>query len=264
MGTMSVRFDGDEVPVANEKTSLTTLGRDELLDDKISKMAVLSRTAGDIEELPAEFKEPIAVATHLIEPAALSLTVSPVEGASDSAETLLSSDKSSAAPDSAVEPSVPSQTQGNDVAAGGLLALFNTYSAPLSRFATTAPWKMTRAPPTRPTSPPRTPIRKVSDSLVLPSIPGGLSESSVISASTMGPVIVPMFPLHTVLIVGVIAFLIGSLLRSLLSPADFIYVVTDLKEAEQISGGWREIKRLLEVKYILGGWDFQIAIVRRH
>ncbi|KZP28639.1 hypothetical protein FIBSPDRAFT_947466 [Athelia psychrophila] len=264
MGTMSVRFDGDEVPVANEKTSLTTLGRDELLDDKISKMAVLSRTAGDIEELPAEFKEPIAVATHLIEPAALSLMVSPVEGDGDSVETLLSLDNSSATPDSAVEPSVPSQTQSNDVAAGGLLALFNTYSAPLSRFATTAPWKMTRAPPARAASPPRTPVRKVSDSLVLPSIPGGLSESSVVSASTMGPVIVPMFPLHTVLIVGIIAFLIGSLLRSLLSPADFIYVVTDLKEAEQISGGWREIKRLLEVKYILGGWDFQIAIVRRH
>lgn len=42
-GTMSVCFDGNEVPIANEKASLTTLGRDELLDDKISKMAVLSR-----------------------------------------------------------------------------------------------------------------------------------------------------------------------------------------------------------------------------
>jgi hypothetical protein len=61
-----------------------------------------------------------------------------------------------------------------------------------------------------------------------------------------------------------IAFLLGSLLRSLISPADFIYVATDVKDTEAMSSGWREIKRLLEVKYIVGGWDFQIAVVRRH
>lgn len=76
------------------------------------------------------------------------------------------------------------------------------------------------------------------------------------------------YPLATVVIVALIAFLIGSLLRSLLSPADFIYVVSDMKEAKKVSvagtGGWREIRRLLEIKYILGGWDFQIAAVRRH
>jgi hypothetical protein len=66
-----------------------------------------------------------------------------------------------------------------------------------------------------------------------------------------------------VIIIALIAFLIGSLLRSLLSPADFIYVVTDLQEVEH-TAGWREIKRLLEFKYVLGGWDFQIAMVRRH
>jgi hypothetical protein len=73
-----------------------------------------------------------------------------------------------------------------------------------------------------------------------------------------------LYPLSTIIVVALIAFLIGSLLRSLLSPADFIYVVTDLQEAEDASTGWREIKRLLEVKYIMGGWDFQIAVVRRH
>lgn len=74
------------------------------------------------------------------------------------------------------------------------------------------------------------------------------------------------YPLSTVVVIGLIAFLIGSLLRSLLSPADFIYVVTDLGEAEEAKNinGWREIRRLLEVKYIVGGWDFQIAVVRRH
>ena len=72
------------------------------------------------------------------------------------------------------------------------------------------------------------------------------------------------YPLSTVLIIAVIAFLIGSLFRSLLSPADFIYVVTDVHDAEEVSTGWREIRRLVEIKYIVGGWDFQIAVVRRH
>lgn len=40
---MRVMVDGHNIPIANEKTSLTSLGRDELLDDKISKMSVLSR-----------------------------------------------------------------------------------------------------------------------------------------------------------------------------------------------------------------------------
>jgi len=72
------------------------------------------------------------------------------------------------------------------------------------------------------------------------------------------------YPLSTVIGIALIAFLLGSLLRSLISPADFIYVATDVKDTETMSSGWREIKRLLEVKSIVGGWDFQIAVVRRH
>lgn len=76
------------------------------------------------------------------------------------------------------------------------------------------------------------------------------------------------FRLSTLITFMLIAFLLGSLLRSLLSPADFIYVVNDIREAMDELGavepGWREIRRLVEVKYIVGGWDFQIAVVRRH
>lgn len=128
-----------------------------------------------------------------------------------------------------------------------------------------------------------------------------------------------MYPRSTLLFVALIAFLLGSLLRSLLSPADFIYVVTDAQDASSSShasspalsavtcppagtgveapgtcgpvgpgmagstkgsskalelaqsagvgvdgSGWREIRRLLEIKYLVGGWDFQVAVVRRH
>lgn len=75
------------------------------------------------------------------------------------------------------------------------------------------------------------------------------------------------YQFSTLVFVALIAFLIGSLLRSLLSPADFIYVVKDLGEAEESNvstTGWREIRRLLEIKYLVGGWDFQVAVVRRH
>ena len=76
------------------------------------------------------------------------------------------------------------------------------------------------------------------------------------------------FRLSTLIAFMLIAFLLGSLLRSLLSPADFIYVVNDLREVKDefgsVESGWREIKRLVEIKYIVGGWDFQIAVVRRH
>lgn len=74
------------------------------------------------------------------------------------------------------------------------------------------------------------------------------------------------YQLSTVIMVALIAFLIGSLIRSMLSPADFVYVVSDLNDVpgDTMVSGWREIKRLLEVKYIIGGWDFQVALVRRH
>lgn len=71
------------------------------------------------------------------------------------------------------------------------------------------------------------------------------------------------YPLRVVILIALIAFLLGSLLRSLLSPSDFIYVVTDVGSLE-VETGWREIRRLVEVKYLVGGWDFQIAVVRRH
>ena len=94
---MRVVVDGHNIPIAIEKTSLTSLGRDELLDDKISKISVLSRyvaiynrthsvphtaffilryrTAGEVEELPIEFKVPVAVADHLFEPSAVIVPV---------------------------------------------------------------------------------------------------------------------------------------------------------------------------------------------
>lgn len=100
--------------------------------------------------------------------------------------------------------------------------------------------------------------------------------SNTSTMSVIHSVTAPRFSLPTLIAAAIIAFLLGSLLRSLLSPADFIYVVTDLGDVPagvtrapggglgDVEPGWREIKRLVELKYVLGGWDFQIAAVRRH
>ena len=90
-------------------------------------------------------------------------------------------------------------------------------------------------------------------------LPPHARRDTPVTASAVGAT----YPLSTLLIVALIAFLIGSLLRSILSPADFVYVVSDLRDVEGVGAGWREIRRLLEVKYIVGGWDFQVALVRR-
>lgn len=74
-------------------------------------------------------------------------------------------------------------------------------------------------------------------------------------------------PLSSAIVIALISFLIGSLLRSLLSPADFVYVARDAQDMHEFGdehGGWRELRRLMELRYIFGGWDFMVAVVRRH
>lgn len=108
---------------------------------------------------------------------------------------------------------------------------------------------------------------------------GSISASGGVTSSALAvvrAVSVPRYSISTLIACMLIAFLVGSLLRSLLSPADFIYVVTDLGDIPDgvtrdpngglgtVEPGWREIKRLVELKYIVGGWDFQVAVVRRH
>jgi len=74
-------------------------------------------------------------------------------------------------------------------------------------------------------------------------------------------------PLYSAIVIALISFLIGSLLRSLLSPADFVYVARDAQDMHEFGdehGGWRELRRLMELRYIFGRWDFVVAVVRRH
>ncbi|KAF8997878.1 hypothetical protein BDQ17DRAFT_1400949 [Cyathus striatus] len=165
-----VEVNGVSVPVTTEKEGLTTLGREELLDDRVGKASVLSRAPNEAEPLPSELTAPLGIATALVDPSALR-------------------------PQVVVSENAP-ETRSEEV-----------------------------------------PV--------------------VVEEKDDGDV-----PLSTLVVVALIAFLIGSLLRSLISPADFVYVDRGGGSMEGGSG-WREMRRLLEVKYIVGGWDFQVAVVRR-
>ena len=90
---LKVRVDGTEVKVVGEKESLTSLGREELLDDRVLKMGVLLRydlfrtstsvsraqyciyrMPSDAEPLPDDLKIPVALADDLLVPVSASTT----------------------------------------------------------------------------------------------------------------------------------------------------------------------------------------------
>ena len=137
---------------------------------------------------------------------------------------------------------------------GRLLSFLGSYQNPLSHFSTRASTPMNRS---------TTDLAGLATKEAQP--PGVYLDAAKVARS-LRSISVPRqeYPLRVVILIALIAFLLGSLLRSLLSPSDFIYVVTDVGSLEQVESGWREIRRLVEVKYLVGGWDFQIAVVRRH
>ncbi|CAK5267355.1 unnamed protein product [Mycena citricolor] len=232
-GSVLVDVDGKEIAVVNEKEALTSLGREELLDDRIPRMSVLSRVSNESEVLSEQLRVPTAVAVKLIE--APALETSPVADPAHSTDSVTASDqeKSTETAGMAVTDAVvPAPVLAHSSSSSGLLGFMTRLGTSSGSGSAT----------------PR--IRKV---------PGGLTDIDAPhpAAASSG------VPVSTVVIIALIAFLIGSLLRSLLSPADFIYLVREPGEDEE-ARGWREIRRLIELKYVAWGYDIHLALVRRH
>jgi hypothetical protein len=149
-----------------------------------------------------------------------------------------------------------------------LMSLFSAYSSSMTWIAGNLGKKITPSTTTDPTSP-DTPAHALDSSA-----DEGMSKdqgTSVLSPSlTTNALSVAQrvtIPLSSMIIIALISFLLGSLLRSLLSPADFVYVARDaqdMHEVENEHGGWRELRRLMELRYLFGRWDFMVAVVRRH
>ncbi|KAI0701152.1 hypothetical protein C8T65DRAFT_656889 [Cerioporus squamosus] len=262
---VTVAVNGAPVAVMSEKESLTALGREELLDARAAKMDILARSVSAEEPVPAELQVPLAVAQHLLEAKAPTSVPEPSGAPEVEAKEngVAPADTKEDATENQGTP-VPSSTDNHapEGAASGLMRILNEYTHhPFLRFGPSR--RSSALFTTTPTS----------------SSPEGSESTSGEAAANDGPgsgalltraqvrngrARTGAYPLSTVVVVALIAFLVGSLLRSLLSPADFIYVVTDKQEISNADTGWRELKRLLEVKYVVGGWDFQIAVVRRH
>ncbi|KAI0940840.1 hypothetical protein AcV7_003110 [Taiwanofungus camphoratus] len=259
----TVTVDGTAITVLSEKESLTSLGRDDLLDSRISKMDLLSGFTAEADQFPEELQTPIAVADHLLDASALALQTVLASDTKEPENAMTTQEASQDIADSQPQVVVSqAETPAADSAASSLLRFLNSYPNPLLRFTAQSrrpSGNLTADAVESSPSPSSLGVGEANNADVAKSASqriGLISQSAVVAS--------PTYPLSTVVIIALIAFLMGSFLRSLLSPADFIYVVTDRKEIDHARTGWREIKRLLEVKYMVGGWDFQIAVVRRH
>ncbi|EIN06236.1 hypothetical protein PUNSTDRAFT_145533 [Punctularia strigosozonata HHB-11173 SS5] len=260
-----VLVDDAPISILDEKESLKALGRDELLDDGTGKAAVLSRTSAAEESMPVELRTPLAVARGLMDPVALaSVRRDGTESTPAASQDESESPKTESVNEvRAGASAVPHPADGGAVAgaAGGLLGFLNSYSTPLMRLSALTPRGGLARLPSLSGEAAETPGEGAEEAP-----PGALAVaggSAPAGVRARAPTYT--YPLSSVLAVALIAFLLGSLLRSLLSPAEFVYVVKDAGDVQVQDGqGWREIRRLFEVKYILGGWDFQVAVVRRH
>lgn len=224
-----------------------------------------------------EFRTPVAVAVHLLDPTVSATPITPVESEASEGKEEPPSNQDAGANVSQIpdwcgaltgeidrlgfwhirqmSPTTSSpETTTPQTRAGGLLSFLGSYQNPLSHFSTKA----------------STPTNGSTTDLVglaaKDAQPPGMYVDVAKVAQSLRAISTPRqeYPLRVVILIALIAFLLGSLLRSLLSPSDFIYVVTDVGSLEKVENGWREIRRLVEVKYLAGGWDFQIAVVRRH
>ncbi|KZT41749.1 hypothetical protein SISSUDRAFT_1000411 [Sistotremastrum suecicum HHB10207 ss-3] len=251
-------INGVEIPVHGEQDSLNLVGRSALEGKSPMEASALLRSIGampDQEPLPKALIIPISSNGTLQDQLARAELPDPSPNATPngngSEQILLEKPTSSSESLEKSVPSVPSRTGTTTT----LFDFFSSYQNPLSRLTS-------GSTPSSALQPPSTQINTPSpSSQSQPSHSSSPSPDG--STATITTFANRRYPLATVVIVALIAFLVGSLLRSLLSPAEFVVHVTSSDEAYHAEG-WREIKRLVEIKYLVGGWDFVVAVVRRH
>ncbi|KAG8860357.1 hypothetical protein FRB96_004006 [Tulasnella sp. 330] len=241
-----VTFNGKELAVCGERRSITLLGRDGLEDDGGLSMPLLSRTAipAGQSSLPLELSEPLAVESSLLE--------DPKENAPKvtASSTLSEMPKEAEAKEAVAVPNSSDLPQASAALSSGnaFMNFWNTSSSFL---------RLTALSPT--------PIVTVMESNAVPvaATNGAVVDSAVAILASQGlstlvhakaQAIAPFqnsratYRLSTVIFIALISFLFGSLLRSLLSPADFIYFTNSRDDGEILRHdrapghvGWREL-----------------------
>ncbi|GAA5837944.1 hypothetical protein JCM9279_004073 [Rhodotorula babjevae] len=259
----SVVFNGDKVTVLSQKESKAVLARFEddelpLQGAKISRVAPPKRrkasVAPDIEPdrpalelLPVDFRQPLAVAVRLLLPKPATPVVDDFEFPDPkSPGSTTPAVEEARSPVLGGKATLGSATHRRDTASsdstpgtGALSGLLGTY-------------------------------QRIGSTIMATTV-------DVTETSPTGVVAVRRtFTLSFVLVVAIISFLIGSLLRSLLTPADYIIyrpesasqhaaVEHALLQAVDPHRRWRTAKRLFELRTGWSGssWDVIIAAVRR-
>lgn len=248
-----------------------------------SELTCFVRISNEAHSFPDELTVPSAIADDLLDPnvpipstlveaepsdeaTETMSTIGEEERASTPVSDLLSSYHTLLTSPQQPEPVNPSPEPSNG---NGLLGLLQSYQKSMSRFNLnfTSSGSSPKETPSTPKTLSRTPHGSSSSLATIARHKPSTDKRGSRQRVAQVPPAPRMHPTSTLIIVALVAFLLGSLLRSLLSPADFIYVATDMNDTPnniQEYSGWREIKRLLEIKYLVGGYDFQVALVRRH
>lgn len=248
-----IRVDGNITDVLSEKKSIVALGRAALEEDHVGYSLLSRAKVGEGPRVPASLSSPVAASTHLHsdEPVTRpppTATMEQIVEEPAPVETPSTEDAPTLTPK---PPARPSQSRRPS---SSLFGFLSAYTNPVTKMPAITNAE-NKPKPTAELAPP--PPAQPSAQEPLPS-----------PVETVEPVQRLMFEQRhssaTVIIVALIAFLVGSLLRSLISPADFIYMGTPKSPNEQLDAdGWRQVKRLVEIKYGWWGWDFVVAVVRR-
>ncbi|THH06236.1 hypothetical protein EW145_g4220, partial [Phellinidium pouzarii] len=289
-GKKVVLVDGTPVIVGNEND----LRKGAATDRSIGLLSRVPLQDGDVLSLPKQLTVPLAVDDSLHDTTSAdtgtrstSTSSQKLDRSSLSDAVAMESDRGTRTPSESSAQLTPVEEKPQVLSAEtnrGFFGFISSYQGSLSslRFGSGAPtpsqeiMKYPDSP--HPSGPTLDHAESLPDSTPLPPAvpPLSVSGTTVTALAVVRSVAARRFSISTLIAAMLIAFLLGSLLRSLLSPADFIYVVTDLGDVPSgvtrapggglgtVEPGWREIKRLVEVKYMVGGWDFQIAVVRRH
>ncbi|KAF8746771.1 START domain [Rhizoctonia solani] len=246
-----IRVDGNLMDVLSEKKSIVALGRAALEDDHVG-YPLLGRclerwawTQGPEHAFlacgrchPLVFDEPIVKAPP-------SEPVQKVIDEPTSTEFSPTEEGSTSAPKS---PTRPAQVRRSSTSLFGFLS---AYTNTVNKMPSITDAEKESKSQTQEPQPEAQALEQPKTPAVVPTEPRQLLLDR--QHSTM-----------TLLIVAIIAFLVGSLLRSLISPADFIYMGSTKSPNENTDAdGWRQVKRLVEIKYAWWGWDFVVAVVRR-
>ncbi|KAF8677671.1 START domain [Rhizoctonia solani] len=245
-----IRVDGSLMDVLSEKKSIVALGRAALEDDHVGYPLLGRSRGGPGPKVPNTLSWPVVAATHLYsdEPIVKAPPSEPVQKVIDeptSTEFSPTEEGSTSAPKS---PTRPAQVRRSSTSLFGFLS---AYTNTVNKMPSITDAEKESKSQTQEPQPEAQALEQPKTPAVVPTEPRQLLLDR--QHSTM-----------TLLIVAIIAFLVGSLLRSLISPADFIYMGSTKSPNENTDAdGWRQVKRLVEIKYAWWGWDFVVAVVRR-